>query len=754
MCGDPVKAPVTGYKAWVRYAAILFVLVIGFGSLGAGTATAAVATAYDFPAIDPGGSNTRWTAPNGTKWVVDPASGGTSWMRDPATYRKLNASNFARPAINAGSMKTELPQTKFDAKFAEIMKNEKIGSGNVIVETPKDLGFRDTLKSTDGTAGGGAMSSVGSFIKGFFIFEGLKIITQGAPVAITCGAAALGGQNCLDSADPINHALEMTYPFENLFGNAKKSSWWGPSGETRDYLATPGVPDARGNVHIEEVLLEPQFFDPDSASADMLYLPMRWDGPDLSYPHQPNPQSKLWYEAQCTYKDGPRQGESEWYTTKHVTDHRQGWWWNTGQIGSYESIPVTSCHGDGSGAMKVTGVRTFVDAYDEQGNIVNADETNKHRPQNTIAWSADMVNEDGSASAATTEYIVEQECVDAMGNTRKISASSYGDQNKLVVPSCAQNNAGLSKKTSVYGDVGQGPVPIMERTPGPETEQMPDCGTAQVAMTNSPCTLQIRLDNQPCVSGSAVCENWAEIARSNPERVQCTYANGGYSGSMFLTLPMANCNALERSYGLRPGQQNGLNTDGNPETGGQNYWEDALGNPVPRPTNGLENGTGGNMFELPSREEFPDCVGGGLANLATFVLNIGGCILKQAFQPDPVNLQNNLDALRATSADTPVGRLGESMILNANSFGAALAGQPGDAGCKGPPLHLVITGIHLDETYYLLSACEEPIKTVAATMNMLISISFVLAGGFSIARAYALSFGYDLKLGKGFSEMK
>jgi hypothetical protein len=157
---------------------------------------------------------------------------------------------------------------------------------------------------------------------------------------------------------------------------------------------------------------------------------------------------------------------------------------------------------------------------------------------------------------------------------------------------------------------------------------------------------------------------------------------------------------------------------------------------------------------LPAREEFPDCVGGGVANIATFVLTLGGCVLKAAFQPDPENLQDNLDALRATSADTPVGRLGESIMLNTNTFGMALAGSPGESGCLGPPLHLVIPGIHLDETYYLLSACEEPIKTVAATMNMLITISFVLAGGFSIARAYAMSFGYDLKVGKGFSDMK
>lgn len=169
------------------------------------------------------------------------------------------------------------------------------------------------------------------------------------------------------------------------------------------------------------------------------------------------------------------------------------------------------------------------------------------------------------------------ECLRDDGTKFTVTADSTGDQKSIQVPSCGPH-AHATGKVNVTADSPSGlGQPVWTRPAVAPDTAHPLCDPT---IAGPLCQLQILIDGKPCVEGQAECLRWAQLAKTNPERVQCMY--GPYA------VALKNCNVLERAY--EPGGAVGTspNTDGDPSTRSD---ADPLGNPQTVPDPGTDPGS-------------------------------------------------------------------------------------------------------------------------------------------------------------------
>jgi len=153
-------------------------------------------------------------------------------------------------------------------------------------------------------------------------------------------------------------------------------------------------------------------------------------------------------------------------------------------------------------------------------------------------------------------------------------------------------------------------------------------------------------------------------------------------------------------------------------------------------TTDTETGTGGECTVGCGSNESSECFPTGWAvfNPVGWVLQPVQCALRAAFIPSSTGVQQ-LEAKRdEVLGNTAFGSVATAVGTMASTFNIAAS------GCKGPPFRYVAFGV--DETYYPMDACDEPMRGVAGAVNGMLAFSIVTVTILSGLRYLAGTIGF------------
>lgn len=274
----------------------------------------------------------------------------------------------------------------------------------------------------------------------------------------------------------------------------------------------------------------------------------------------------------------------------------------------------------------------------------------------------------------------------------------------------------------------------------------PNCVGGTVA-----CTYVVRVNGIPCQIGMTGCSDWPAQAETNPAVYGCYY--GMYAVSL------ASCGLLERAYepinGTTPLRVTVLNTDGDPRT----YTTPTpviappttarVPAPTTTPTDTAVPGGASTVAPTGGQDCFPS--GYGVFNPASWVLQPIKCALTWAFVPSSSFINGWGDSINAEWTGSPfgtwmntIGGFGGIPIVNAGCAGPAVStgflgsGSGSGAGHRGAVLPAEI---------HPFDACSEPMATVAATSNLILSAGIAFYGGMKVVRQLGWAFGFKIDIG-------
>jgi len=599
------------------------------------------------------------------------------------------------------------------------------------------------------------------------IMGAIAVGASAVPVAISCVDPTA---HCYQGDNILGSAYGHTYPFADVMRNWEIDH---PDQSKVTFVTDQQVAAQAGQgIQYDKSVgfVSPSVSDPNSLDASWyhVYSPASEDilttinlVASFLSPYPPNNPSVqhnwgFWYKFQCFSYQSPTStsrtlfdGSWQYQQVTDTTDYSPDKHW------VYPN-PNTSCaagedvnHNDPKGyKMQVRGITTTDVAPAGQSDpttLTNGAGTSypnagaNVRGGNQVAWNVAGMY---PTAPENTHYTFTQNCMDGNGNASPISTVIQGNSDSLNVKSCLQ--AGLKPATSAtltYDD-GHNPTQTVGTLKAAPLSDNPGC---DVTNGGTPCTLSVWLQGAQCVTGSATCANWSEIARSRPDQVQCKL------GAVVVAL--SACNSLERAYGTRPAQLNAANTDGDPTTGGPDYYVDPSGKQIPRPSNGID--TGG--FPATGSQSDPsNC----LSKLWSFqpldfVMNPIGCSLQAMFIPSPSTFTNAQTQLQTKIQNKGIQKFTDAMSTLITGIGGA-AGTGSAGGCQGPPLPFdMVFGppapspghFEVHNVYHPLDACQEPVRTIATVTNALISFTVGVAGGLAFIRVLGKAFGFEFSMG-------
>jgi hypothetical protein len=254
-------------------------------------------------------------------------------------------------------------------------------------------------------------------------------------------------------------------------------------------------------------------------------------------------------------------------------------------------------------------------------------------PENIVRHGS-MLQGSFDAKSPETKYETSVECIAQDGTKSTIKKEWTGDSPGMLIPSCeAQGKGHGTGKMWVDGSrpgVTQAPTRLWDN-PAPQ----PTPGRELCAPTRAQqgCKLAVKVDGKDCVMGLFECENWQEIHQNDPgkdgttPRVSCQY--GPYS------LPVDQCNPLERAYEKDGAPVSEPNIDGNPATRSDTNLNNAP-NEVPQAAKPLAvPGGAGTTLPNGSTTEQAQCFPSGwsMLNPVEWVMKPVSCALDAAFKP-------------------------------------------------------------------------------------------------------------------------
>jgi hypothetical protein len=269
----------------------------------------------------------------------------------------------------------------------------------------------------------------------------------------------------------------------------------------------------------------------------------------------------------------------------------------------------------------------------------------------------------------------------------------------------------------------------------PLLEQYPDCYTPAGTLI---CQIDLQRKDgtrwESCGEVAIYCPDWVREWSETPDLFRCKY--GSYD------VAMSMCSAYRKPGTLLPNHEE--DEDGVPQPVPPGApAPDPMPNPVRDPDTGNEVDLGTIVDVDGATNTSPDgqsCfpTGWGVINPVSWVLMPVQCALKWAFVPRAVEIQKKMDALRLRANGWVVPAVGVvTTIAGAVKIAAS--------GCQGPPMHLVFDFpgfTAVDETYYPMNACEDPMASVASAVNGMLSFSIIAWMGLAVVRYFMSLIGY------------
>lgn len=351
-------------------------------------------------------------------------------------------------------------------------------------------------------------------------------------------------------------------------------------------------------------------------------------------------------------------------------------------------------------------------------------------------------------------------CRDSAGVETTITADSPVSEPSMTVPSCASR--GLGEAVSVSSDFYDGDI-LKKNIFNGET----GAGAGQ--------KLAVHVDGQECVVGWNVCEVWAGLSVTAPDRVKCFL--GGAE------VALSQCGYLEGAYLVGGSPATKTNVDGNPATwtppstvpGWVPHKETDKGpvadptitpspDPNPSPDPALQPGpkpspspspstspspspgTGTESGGFPSSGTNPGGVEGPLGencfgakwswNPIDWVVTPVACALEWAFVPSEQVVNATIATTRPTITQKGIAPVVDVIMVTADAL------PDGGPGCAGPGIDLSV--LHQKEMWHPFSACTAPMDGVAFIVRTIFSLVIVFAGCFSVVNALGRAFGYTI----------
>jgi hypothetical protein len=468
---------------------------------------------------------------------------------------------------------------------------------------------------------------------------------------------------------------------------------------------------------------------------------------------------ETYYRFKCVFTSDIYKNGVKLYSSGH-----EFWTRMSGSLarGYKATVPMASRNSDlftaggtGGCAFGPEGSTLFTnDVYPSQYQILGFEAKSIHNGSaNPTTGSYPVANswfsfELGAGSQVPPEgvtYQIRQECVASNGVvTELLGATSTGLDDAVDYPSCVASGKGTyaQKAQLIYDNhVGNRDV-IWEVTPDIPS-QYSGCDPALTGGVL--CKLEVTIDGQSCVMGDIECKQWTSINKVSPDRVECKW--GSYS------MPIEQCNKLERAYGDQVAQRADANVDGNPATGGTDYAVNPIRNldgtqtQITRIEAGLEASEGSSGFPTSgSQPSYDQCLAKTWSwNPVDWVAVPVSCSINEAFVPKQ-SMQARLE-LQQKQLETKLQGKGIAPAINAFSGTFDTLGALGSGdGCKGPHVNFPLPG-GLSFDNYPLDACAEPMRGFAAFGNAIASLSVVIFGGLAIIRAIGRGFGFEFGMG-------
>lgn len=232
---------------------------------------------------------------------------------------------------------------------------------------------------------------------------------------------------------------------------------------------------------------------------------------------------------------------------------------------------------------------------------------------------------------------------------------------------------------------------------------------------------------ESCGTNGELCDGWAQSPGAR-ENYECYY--GDYP------VEIDKCSAFRYP---QLGKLPNVKADGTPIPI-EAPAPTSAGNPAINPGTGLPF-----PFPVPgSGAEETACFpsGWGIFNPVSWVYMPIQCALSWAFKPNPVNVTNMQLQLKSTIESSALGA--KDQIIEAFVVPFELA----SGGCQGPPWHMTMDfsafggGGGMDEIYYPLSACGEPMAGFAQFVNVMGSFGIMLTALAASLRYFASIFGF------------
>jgi hypothetical protein len=279
----------------------------------------------------------------------------------------------------------------------------------------------------------------------------------------------------------------------------------------------------------------------------------------------------------------------------------------------------------------------------------------------------------------------------------------------LPTPSCGDLPSGVGiASTTITEEGGPAPKELYNQPTTPEyqaAQQLaPECATKL-------CTLELRKGTQSCQSLGADCADWFTDA-DKASKYSCVYGTHAVS--------LSECNAYAPTY--KPTNLLKGTVLGDPTTGAE----------LAQPADDAGTGTGGSSGPSPA----DSCWSNGWASVANpldWVLVPVKCALTWAFVPSQASVTNF------------VGNSGKVIENSGAGIAVAAVGvwatqlQTYD-GCQGPPFQINAFGLNV--VGFPMSACEEPLASIAAVIKGMGGATVYIVSFLAIVRYLVATFGY------------
>lgn len=307
------------------------------------------------------------------------------------------------------------------------------------------------------------------------------------------------------------------------------------------------------------------------------------------------------------------------------------------------------------------------------------------------------------------------------GILRSAFTDSYQEGSGVIpTPVCPILPDGVTPITTTVTEiVGSESNILYEEDVTPEyqesTELAPECA-------NGTCLLDLRKNGVSCFQTPGPCAGWY----GDPDRdldYECQF--GGH------LVTLTECYVYAPTF--EPDA---------PRTG--DWYSDPEGNPIGGP--GTNQGTDKGTFQQPVQDpaETRQCypTGWNVFNPIEWVMRPVQCALEWAFVPRQSTVANFRNGWNELANAGILAQTPEIIVAFGNLFDVE------SGGCQGPPLRIqfgpgpLFGSGGMDETYYPLSACTEPMAGFALIFNSMLSATMFVAAQLAIIRYTAQVFGY------------